>query len=157
MAETIGGRLRRVRGEMSQIEFALRLDADKNTVGRYERGERTPDGDFLLRLRLEFDTNIDWLLTGENPSGLWTVDKGGSRQPFVPAPVIPPASAVLDEELLSDVLSELERFLAERGLALPPEKKARVAVELYCAIQEADAKKLAVDPTLMQRLVRVAS
>ncbi|TAN61798.1 MAG: XRE family transcriptional regulator [Magnetospirillum sp.] len=65
MAETTGDRIRRVRGALSQIEFAGRMGADKNTVGRYERGERTPDGDFLVRIRTEFGADITWLLTGE--------------------------------------------------------------------------------------------
>lgn len=61
---TIGGCLIAVRGQRSQIAFAKELGVHKNTLGSYERGERTPDVGFLHRLAEQgFDMN--WLVTGE--------------------------------------------------------------------------------------------
>ncbi|GFO67920.1 transcriptional regulator [Geomonas limicola] len=63
---TIGERLKSVRGETSQDEAAKLLGVHKNTLGKYERGERVPDAEFLV-VMLETFPEIDpaWLLTGE--------------------------------------------------------------------------------------------
>ncbi len=61
---TIGGRLLAVRGARSQMAFAKELGVHKNTLGSYERGERTPDVSFLQRLAKQgFDMN--WFVTGD--------------------------------------------------------------------------------------------
>lgn len=67
MAESVGDRLRKVRGTIPQPMFAARLGVDKNTIGRYERGERHPDTSFLHALAAEFGVALDWLVTGEGP------------------------------------------------------------------------------------------
>lgn len=63
--ETVGGRIRKVRGSLSQAEFSSRLAVHEQTVGKYERDKRLPDAEFLSRLREEFGTDINWLLTGQ--------------------------------------------------------------------------------------------
>jgi transcriptional regulator with XRE-family HTH domain len=69
----LGKRLRFLRGEQTQQEFAARLGTDKNTIGRYERGERLPDSAFLCRLHRLSGVSLDWLLTGygSRPCGLF--------------------------------------------------------------------------------------
>ncbi len=59
----IGKRLVEIRGKHNQKAFADSLGLHSNTLGRYERGERWPDGDLLLRLRA-LGWNTDWILTG---------------------------------------------------------------------------------------------
>ena len=63
--------MRLVRGEVSgtpqQAAFATRLGVSTNTLGRYERGETAPPGDFLVRLCEDFHVSGAWLLTGEGP------------------------------------------------------------------------------------------
>jgi phage repressor protein C with HTH and peptisase S24 domain len=65
-AMTIGERIKAVRGPISQEEFSKDLGIHKNTLGKYERGERVPDAEFLNSLLRSF-TEVDpaWLLTGE--------------------------------------------------------------------------------------------
>ena len=60
----IGARLKLIRGEASQEEFAAEIGVVKGTVWRYERGDRMPDAAFLLRL-FELGFNPTWLLTGQ--------------------------------------------------------------------------------------------
>jgi len=62
----VGDRLRIVRAEKSQDEFADILGVSRNTVARYERKERNPDSAYLERV-CSFFPHIDpaWLLTGE--------------------------------------------------------------------------------------------
>lgn len=59
-------RLRNIRGDLKQEDFALKLGIKKNTVGRLERGEQYPDFATINRiLRMFPRINSDWLLTGE--------------------------------------------------------------------------------------------
>jgi phage repressor protein C with HTH and peptisase S24 domain len=48
--ESIGHRIEVLRGTRTQAELASALGVSKNSIGRYERGERLPDIDFLERL-----------------------------------------------------------------------------------------------------------
>lgn len=61
----IGGRIKAVRGSISQDEFSKDLAIHKNTLGKYERGERIPDAEFLNKLLACFpEIDPAWLLTG---------------------------------------------------------------------------------------------
>lgn len=51
---------------MTQSEFAGRLGVNRNTVSRWEAGERLPDGSSLLRMREEFGADISYILTGQS-------------------------------------------------------------------------------------------
>lgn len=50
---------------LSQNEFANQLDTLPTTISKYERGEIKPSFDFLAKLGNKFNTNLNWLLTGE--------------------------------------------------------------------------------------------
>lgn len=75
-----GLRVKSLRGDLTQAEFAERLDVDPKTIGQWERGERVPSGTVLLRMASEFGADVGYILTGK---------KGGV------APHLPP-----DEEQL---------------------------------------------------------
>ncbi len=62
--ETVGDRLRQVRGDMNQDAFAKLLDIGRTTLIRYEKGERSPDADLIARLWVLFKVDALWLLTG---------------------------------------------------------------------------------------------
>jgi transcriptional regulator with XRE-family HTH domain len=69
--ETIGERLRQVRGEMDLSLLARKLGLHKNTLSNYERGVRSPDASVLSKLLEVFPAaNPNWLLTGEGPMEL---------------------------------------------------------------------------------------
>ena len=61
---SIGQRLREVRGRMTQTEFADRLGVTKLTITRYEGDKTVPDGKFLLRLEELFQADPAWVLLG---------------------------------------------------------------------------------------------
>ena len=50
---------------MKQSEFAEQLGVNRNTVSRWEAGERLPDGSSLLRMREAFGADINVLLDGK--------------------------------------------------------------------------------------------
>jgi phage repressor protein C with HTH and peptisase S24 domain len=64
--ESVGSRIREIRGEMQQAELAEKLNIHKNTMANYERGERFPDVNVLLKILDVFpDIAPGWLLTGD--------------------------------------------------------------------------------------------
>lgn len=60
--------LRKARN-LTQDNVAEFLGVSKNTISRYENGEREPDHDTLLRLAGYFDVSVDFLLTGQTAGG----------------------------------------------------------------------------------------
>jgi SOS-response transcriptional repressor LexA len=61
----IGGRLRRLRGDLSQEVFARRLGLRRPVYRRYETGERHPPIELLIKLARHGQTTIDWILLGK--------------------------------------------------------------------------------------------
>jgi len=73
--EGIGSRLALIRGSMSQAAFAEKLGVHKNSLGNYERENRTPDAGFLAKLIANgYDCN--WLLTGVGKPELQNLNQG---------------------------------------------------------------------------------
>lgn len=62
--ESIGTRIKQVRGSLTQKEFADLLGIGRTTLIRYESDERTPDADFFIRMDNLFHVESAWLLTG---------------------------------------------------------------------------------------------
>lgn len=64
----IGARLREVRGQASQADFAQRLGVARSSLVRYEAGERVPDAELLVTLWRMAGVDPLWLLTGAAPA-----------------------------------------------------------------------------------------
>lgn len=60
-------RIKKIRKDnnLKQSEIAGILRIGKSTYQYYERGERIPPADFLLRIVTTYGINSTWLLTGE--------------------------------------------------------------------------------------------
>lgn len=57
-------RLRIIRGQLGQKEFAKRIGSSQTGVSAYEKGQRKPDYETLIRVSQEFGVTLDWLLLG---------------------------------------------------------------------------------------------
>lgn len=64
----IGAEIRRIRGGMSQEEFARVMGVGRTTVVRYESNERSPDAEFLLKLNTLFAADPLHVLSGRRPN-----------------------------------------------------------------------------------------
>ena len=64
MESSLAERLRRVRGNIPQIEIAQRLGIHKSSWGRYERGDSEPSGSDLEKVCTVFGISPEWLLLG---------------------------------------------------------------------------------------------
>lgn len=65
--QSIGERIKLVRGSSSLADFAAKIGVHKSTLIRYEKGESLPDSGVLNRICDEFNINPTWLLTGNGP------------------------------------------------------------------------------------------
>jgi len=62
----IGRRIRELRGfDMTQAEFARRVQVAQSYLSALERGEKEPGAAVLLAVSREFGKSVDWLLTGK--------------------------------------------------------------------------------------------
>ncbi|MES9996437.1 helix-turn-helix domain-containing protein [Desulfovibrio aminophilus] len=65
MSDGLGERIRAIRGETSQEEFAAEMGISKTALGFYERNERVPRATFVAELCRPRGISLDWLLYGE--------------------------------------------------------------------------------------------
>lgn len=63
--DTLGDRLRQLRGDITQQAFADLLGIGLATWRRYENNDRTPDIELAARLNMMFSVDLLWLLTGK--------------------------------------------------------------------------------------------
>jgi transcriptional regulator with XRE-family HTH domain len=63
----VGRRLRELRGfDVTQQEFARRIGVSQNHLSIMERGRVEIGAEILMRVSLEFEKSLEWLLTGED-------------------------------------------------------------------------------------------
>ena len=64
-AKMIGQRIKVIRGQQSQQEFADLLNIGRASLARYEVGDRPPDLEFAYKTHVICGVNPLWLMTGE--------------------------------------------------------------------------------------------
>jgi len=65
--ETLGDRLKILRGNISQATLADRLGIPQTTWSNYEKNKNKPDFALIDQLCIEFKVGADWLLFGRGP------------------------------------------------------------------------------------------
>ncbi len=78
MKMNIGERIKSIRGNLTQKEFAKQINADQSTVQNWENKNKLPKGDILQRIQEIFNVNINWLLTGDGDPYLYRSSMNGS-------------------------------------------------------------------------------
>lgn len=73
--DSVGARIREIRGSLGVGEFALALDVNRKTVTRWEADEALPDGASLLSFQQKFGADPGWILTGKGPGLELTPDE----------------------------------------------------------------------------------
>ncbi|HXH03651.1 MAG TPA: XRE family transcriptional regulator [Candidatus Competibacteraceae bacterium] len=115
----VGERIRRLRGRQSRDQFASLLGVSRNTLMRYEQGERQPDADFLARLCRLCGADPGWLLLGREAAS--TAERSGLREEFALVPlygveVSAGFGATIDQEQPISRLAYRRDWLTEMGL-----------------------------------------
>ena len=62
---SFGDRIKFIRGNLSQDEFANLLDTHRNSVSAWERNEGMPQADAIASLHEMLNVNLNWLFTGD--------------------------------------------------------------------------------------------
>ena len=65
--DTLGDRLKFLRGGQSQAAFAALLGIPQVTLGNYERNRNEPRFELIRTICLHFGINVEWLLFGTGP------------------------------------------------------------------------------------------
>jgi len=63
--QELGMRLKLLRKNRTQKEFASQYGIPQGTLSKYERGKLEPGLDFLTEISKKEDVSINWILTGE--------------------------------------------------------------------------------------------
>jgi DNA-binding transcriptional regulator YiaG len=64
--KAIGRRIRELRGfDLNQQTFSRLLATSQSELSKFERGERKPSLELLLRIKAKFGKTVDWILTGK--------------------------------------------------------------------------------------------
>jgi transcriptional regulator with XRE-family HTH domain len=138
---------------MSQEVFGNMLEVTKSTVSRYEAG-RVPDTETLERIADFGGVTVDWLLRGERGAPPAATGRGAghdlAKTEEKPAVRGPGGAAALDQALLVQIISGVEKWLARRGLTLKPDKKGELIGILY---QDFAARGQTVDEAAMGKAI----
>ncbi|HTP64937.1 MAG TPA: helix-turn-helix transcriptional regulator [Geobacteraceae bacterium] len=95
--QTIGARLKTVRKEMTQKEFARELDISAAALQKYELNESVPGGLALAKL-VEKGINVNWILKGEGLMYIQVPEEGILHELFCKV-----FSACCDKEGVTDM------------------------------------------------------
>jgi len=102
---TLGERIRFLRGKDTQEAFAVKLGVSKGALGGYERNENSPGADVILKICSATDISVEWLMTGNGP--MRSEDEGIQTQTISVTGVIPKkAEKYLMETLYPQLVAE---------------------------------------------------
>ena len=131
-ANTIGDRLKLIRGKESQKSYAMRINVGLSTYQNYERSDRDPD-QRTLRAAFADGWNLNWLLTGEGPERLEAIQRKGFE---VGEDALGYASHPVSAEHLSIALEMAEAKLQQENLWLPKRDFAELVTLILEKLQE---------------------
>jgi len=156
MSETIGARIRAVRGQDSQEAFASVLGISKGSLGFYERGENLPNAEVISKICSIKGVSADWLVLGKGSAydpARTTVEpaRAGVLRAGEPINKIVSKQAALDADLLETVIEVIEEALDDADRELSPAKKAQLVVAIYDLYQDSEKD---VDKASVLRLVK---
>ncbi|MDC8804257.1 helix-turn-helix transcriptional regulator [Halomonas pacifica] len=150
--EDVGHRLKLIRGELSQAAFADKVGVHKNTLGGYERGERSPDAE-ILRALVGLGYNANWVLTGEGPERLTAL---GDAYTGVGEPEKVFGRTLVedvDHALLQAIVMQVRESEIDQGILLSPKAFTKVIIILYRSCAH-NAKP--PDPQTVREMVELA-
>ena len=147
-SETLGSRIKQVRATLSQADFGARLGVTKDTIGKYERGERQPDVDFLIKICSEFNRSADWLLTGWEPPKGWDSEEYDQKLLAHPHEL----AETFDEVLMEQIGRGISSAYREENARIETGQLMRLATRYYVDLMAfpADERPVALKGILTQ-------
>lgn len=139
----IGERLKKVRGGMSQRDFADMLGTSQGYISDIEKGKKKPGAEFLISLKRFKEIDLDWLLTGEERGAIMEIPADPINAELLEAAI------ELADEVVEDVFRRHEKTATSK-------QKAQLVLALYdLGIEREDHK---IDrPTALWLVKRMAA
>lgn len=119
--QTLGDRIKFLRGEESRPIFAAHFNTSVATIARYEGGDTAPDAEFIKQICDKYSVNSDWLLWGEDRLGVRpatataTYDDSFIVVPKVAAELSAGGGSFLDSVEILEYLSFKKDWAAGKG------------------------------------------
>lgn len=135
-------RVARESAEYTQTGIAVAVGSKLRSWQEYEAGNRMPGGAVFQGVA-KLGINVNWLLTGEGPM----------RADEIPATQTGAEAATVNEGVLADVISVLREREQLTGRRFPPDREARLIVEIYQYIIEDEAGPTPEDRAKVLKLV----
>lgn len=136
----IGKRIRLVRDNTSQVDFAKQHNIAQRTLSGYEKGNRSPSADFLRSLAYKCNIDIHWVLTGDGSQ--YIHDRALTSQ----------TTSSLDAKKLLLTFQALDQITVQNSIGLTIEQKAQLATKLYTNLTSVDGPDIL---TLIQDLTEL--
>jgi len=149
------GRIRKIRGELTQNEFAELIGVNQGTVHKYEKGIASP-GAFTLKLIADYGrVTVEYLLSGGNKELPGPAESITIQSPARASPLAQPfLFGALDISALTQIIEAVEDLLSQRKKPLKPVKKALLLSLLYDHFQTTG--RIPDQATIKEFLRRVA-
>jgi transcriptional regulator with XRE-family HTH domain len=127
-------RIKKIRADRGQAEFAEMIGVSKPTVSKYEAGKSQPPKETLEKIALIGNTSVDWLLKGEEKTELQEAQTPWAKP--VPGDLGPAIYAGVDTTVLAQILASVEILLEKRKRKISAMRKAHLVSLLYDRYQE---------------------
>lgn len=150
--QDLASRLKALRANKNQAEFAEEIGISVRSLSRYENGLGSPDLDTINKICDKFGVSPQWLAFGDGSA--FPGEGATKHEELTPPPL--PAGAVFSADVVFDVVETLEEFLQAQRRNLPPGIKAEVIRQLCQMVVENERKEGAVRPGQMLRLIQGA-
>jgi len=122
-AETIGDRIRSIRGSMTQEEFANILKIRQAMISRYEADKEVPSSKVLLRIAKYHDSSMEWLLTGKS-----LFSESGSKKKYIS---LDEKINLASNSLRDTKIPEAEDFISMMKDLFDNRKRMQRVLEIY--------------------------
>jgi len=121
----LGNRLRLLRKNRTQKEFASQYGIPQGTLSKFERGKLEPGIDFLTEVSKREEVSISWILTGEMDDRIkkWTIHEPTTEYRVLPTStrklihnvveILRSGNEVIIEALKANIRAYLEAIKAE--------------------------------------------
>lgn len=105
----VGNRLKELRGNLSQKEFAEKIDVSFRTYQRYEAGETLPPEPVLERVAELYNTTVDWILRRDFDKEIeeYNAQFKNLQETYKSMGVIPKAAISDDEVSILKILRDI--------------------------------------------------
>jgi hypothetical protein len=118
-----------IRGRRSRKDFGADLKIHRNTIERYEKGER-PIPNHFLQLVIEKNPgwSLAWLMNGHLPKREAAAVVSAATHAAEPAAHY---GASIDDQLLAEVMQEIEAAFGKNYMRVTVEKRAALIAAVY--------------------------